>query len=448
MTGLSAWPDCRESFLVRYGVLSQGVLSRSGQQLEALMDLASELESEQVLLEAPYVDADFRSEYSHHFSRRFEPPPDRNERLVFLDSEENVTGMVVVRPTSKPVGRTVMGVPKRLKDFIACRARQPISTFGFDRHVEGFPFLTQDGEYARCAHAAVWAVARYYHLKLGHAKHSMAAVVDATGTDQLPDRTTMSGGLTVDEVVLAFRRFGYPVVAYLPARPLRDVSFDSVVRMYLDSGFPIVLSTPSHLTVLIGYSVGERNSTNWIRSDDNLGPFEYVTTWNPSDQTDERLGRWQSVLVPLPGRIHVPAENAFAAAMGHLERIATATDGPAELKPLLERGVLESRTFAIESARFKRDLSSSSRPPEIMEHYLPLPMPVWVWVMELYADNDGPMRILGSIVLDATSSKHHPSVVAADLDGWAIHYADSAPVGDRILPSGSRYDSLLPDRRC
>jgi hypothetical protein len=440
-TRLIPWPAGREEILERYQPLS-----KSGQQLAGLLDLATELGSKTVLLDSPYVDTDYRSEFSRHFSRRFKPPPDRNERLIFFADPTVATGMIVIRPTSKPVGRSLMGVPESLDRFVSCRVGQPISSFGFHHNVEGFPFMSQDGEYARCAHAAIWAVARYYHLKFGHAKHSMAAIVDATGTEQLPDRTTMSGGLTVDEVLQAFRRFGDPVFVYRPSRPLKDLTFERVMRMYLDSGFPIVLSTPQHLTVIIGYSVGERDETNWIRSDDNVGPYEDLTEWNPANQTDPRLGNWQSVLVPLPGRIHIPAESAFAAAMASLEKEVGATGGPGHLRSSIDDGEIESRTFAVEPARLKSQLLESGRPAEIVGHYVPLPMPVWAWMTEFYFVEEGPQSVFGSILIDATSSRHHPSIVAADIDGWAIHYADQEPVADQVLPRGSRYESLLPNR--
>lgn len=339
-----------------------------------------------------------------------------------------------------------MKVPRELDNFVTCRVPQPFSTFGFDHEVVGFPFMSQDGEYARCAHAAIWAVARYYHLKFGHAKHSMAAIVDATGTEQLPDRTTMSGGLTVDEVLHTFRRFGTPVMAYRPQRLLEGISFEEVMRMYLDSGFPVLLNTPQHLTVLIGYSVGENDSTRWIRSDDNVGPYEVVDSWNPATQKDIRLGEWQSVLVPLPGRIHIPAEFAFAAAAKSLEKFIGADAGPRHLKAAVEEGRIRSRTFAIEPARLKARIYSSDRPKQIKDHYLPLPMPVWAWVSEYYLESESCQEVLGSIMIDATSSKHDPSVVAADLDGWAIHFADEQPLADQVTPAGSRYESLLPNR--
>lgn len=177
----------------------------SAKQLDDLLRLATVLGTTNVVLESPYVDFDYRSEYSQHHARRFRPPPDVNERVLFR-AGSRLVGSSVMRPISKPVGRTLMAVPEVLRGLVAVTAPETVRAFGQEQDVVGFPFVSQDGEYARCAHAAIWSIARWAHLEHDLARHSMAEVVLAAGVGQLPDRTVVSGGLNMQEVANAFRR--------------------------------------------------------------------------------------------------------------------------------------------------------------------------------------------------------------------------------------------------
>lgn len=422
------------------------VLRDQAPQLDSLFELADALGATHVLLEAPYIDYDYRSEFSQHFSRRFQPPPDRNERLIFLRDGVAV-GMCVVRPITKPVGRSVMAVPDKLRDAVACVAEQEVRAYGRLSVVRGYPFMSQDGEYGRCAHAAVWSVVRYFHLRHRLGRHSIAAIVEATGTGQLPDRTASSGGLTVAEVRQALRRLGIPVLVYDPRRQLTNTNLRTILCQYLDSGFPLLLNTPGHLTVIVGYAVDAADKIRWIRSDDNRGPYRVVEDWDQANPSDGELNDWQKILVPLPGRIHVPAEAAEAAARRALHQQLGATGGPGEVRELREGGQLRFRTYATQPARWKQQLLDDDHVPTITRHYLSVPAPVWAWITEVSVAGESG-QVLGNVMVDATSSRHAPQPVAADIDGWCVYYRpEGPPLVSRKAESPARYPSRLPDRR-
>ncbi|HWA54407.1 MAG TPA: hypothetical protein VG816_09575 [Solirubrobacterales bacterium] len=409
-------------------------------------DLATDLGVKQVLRESPYIDYDYRSEFSQHFSRRFRPPPDRSERLIFLTDSVSAAGYCVMRPTAKPVGRTVMNIPDSLKPYVTCHAKQDILAYGRRFHVDGFPFMSQDGEYGRCAHAAIWSIARFQHATHKTGRHSIAAIVAATGTSQLPDRTAMSGGLTVAEVRQALRRLGLPVLTYTPARKLRDTAFAEVMCRYLDSGFPIAINTPGHLTVLVGYGRESDGTIRWIRCDDNHGPYELVPRFDPTQEAEPELGEWRAALVALPGRIHVPAESAQAAAEITFEKLLGATGGPKHLRTRWNEEGIKGRTYAVKPAELKEELFKAGPVENIAEFYLGVPAPVWAWITE-FRDLDEDGRVLGTVMIDATSSKHGPEPVVADIDGWCVYFDPTdGPKGGQIVPSPVRYESRLPDR--
>jgi hypothetical protein len=447
---LLKWPHGRDELEIRYGKFRDRLLrpSKGSRQLSAVFDLATELGASQVLLESPYVDLDFRSEFSQHFSRRFRPPPDSSERLIFLDSGGQALGYCVIRPTPKPVGRTVMNVPERLERYVTCRAEQELLAYGSRFRVSGFPFMSQDGEYGRCAHAAVWSIARFHHAAHDTGRHSIAAIVDVAGTGPPPDRTAMSGGLTVAEVRQALRGLGLPVLAYPPRRRLKDTTFSEVMCRYLDSGFPIAINTFTHSTVLVGYGREASGQIRWIRCDDNFGPYEIVPSFDPSSEPEPELGEWRSALVAVPGRIHVPAENAQAAAELTFERQLGAADGPKHLRDRWQAGRLEFRTFAVRPAIFKEELLRERQLPwPLIQFYTRIPTPVWAWLSEIRDVEEKEGLTLGTIMIDATSSKQAPEAVAADIDGWCVYFDPAdRPVGTQHVQAPLRYPSRLPDR--
>lgn len=448
--GLLPWPGSRSNLEDRYGRLCDGLqrTSTRSQQLSCVFDLATGLGAERVWLESPYVDYDYRSEYSQHFSRRFRPPPDSSERLVFLGADSQAVGYCVLRPTPKPVGRTVMNVPEKLKPFVTCRAKQDILVYGHRFHVDGFPFMSQDGEYGRCAHAAVWSIARFQHALHKTGRHSIAAIVAAGGTNQLPDRTVMSGGLTVAEVRQALRGLGLPVLTYHPERPLKETTFPEVMCRYLDSGFPVAINTPNHLTVLVGYGREADGTIRWIRCDDNYGPYEVVPKYDPTTDEDPRLKRWRMALVALPGRIHVPAESAQIAAERTFERELGATDGPKHLRERWEAGKIRIRTYAVKPADLKEQLlKDAGQIKEIAGFYRVIPTPIWAWISEFSDVDEEEGEVFGRVMIDATSSKQGPEAVAADIDGWCVYFDPTGKsIGGQRAPGPVRYPSRLPSR--
>jgi hypothetical protein len=449
-TGLLPWPGSRKDLEARYGKLCDGLQRTSppSPQLSSVFDLATKLGAERVWLEAPYVDYDYRSEYSQHFSRRFRPPPDSSERLIFLDSKRQAVGYCVLRPTPKPVGRTVMNVPEDFEPFVTCRAKQDILVYGHRFQVDGFPFMSQDGEYGRCAHAAVWSIARFQHALHKTGRHSIGAIVAATGTNQLPDRTVMSGGLTAAEVRQALEALGLPVLTYHPQRPLKGTTFVEVMCRYLDSGFPVAVNTPNHMTVLVGYGVEADGSIRWIRCDDNFGPYGVVPKYDPTKDEDPKLKRWHVALVALPGRIHVPAENAQIAAERIFKRELGAAGGPKHLRERWEAGEIKVRTYAVKPADLKEQLlNSTAHVKEIADFYRSIPMPIWAWISEFSDINEKEGGVLGTVMIDATSSKHGPEAVVADIDGWGVYFdPEGKSIGSQKAPSPVRYPSPLPSR--
>ena len=430
-------PDALDELLERY---EHG--GRSA-QLRDIADRALQCGATAVFVEAPYVDFDYRAEFSNLYARSFVPPPDRCERLLFF-AGRTFLGFSVMRPMHKTVGRTAIAPPPDLERFVCCLATHRVRPYGESFAVDAFPFTSQDGQYGRCAHAAIWAIARYHHLVHRTAKHSIAAVVDAAGTRESVDRTTSSEGLYLHEVAAALRGLGLPAKPYDPKRLPPNETIETVVCRYLNSGFPVAVNTPGHLTVLVGYG-HDGDDIFFLRSDDNMGTYERVD--HPNSAKD-RLGEWDMMLVPFPARIHVPGEAAEIAAGRAFLELAGVDEETSVWQERHLAGELRLRTYASDAADYKIRLQQRDPGAQIVLHHRTTPASAWVWVTEFQKrDADIGDRVVGEVVIDATSHPARPRLVMANLPGrcFALLPEERRP-RRTVVPDGGRYASALPDR--
>lgn len=403
-----ALPTDERALLERY------CSEQASPQFASILDHAQELAADRVYVESPYVDFDYRSEYANLYARSFDPPPDKCERLLFFDKTKFL-GFSVARPSVKPVGRSAVAPPPSIEPHVRCLAPHIVRPYGQEYGVDAWPFLSQDGVYGRCAHAAIWSIARYHHLRHGAPRRSITDVVEASGTRLMADQTARSSGLYLHEVAEAFAGLGLPTLPYQPKSLPSGEDVKRIVCRYLNSRFPIALSTPGHLTVLIGY--GEENGeVFYIRSDDNLGPYG-----RSNGPGHDPLGEWDMLLVPLPARIHVPGEAAELRAKKIFAEQAGATP---ETEPVLEAFAQEElrvRTYAVEAAQYKSRLHQRALSADTVHHHQLAPASVWIWVTEFHRrDVDGPRRVVGEVAIDATSHPRNAKPVLANLPGRAV----------------------------
>lgn len=186
-------------------------------QLDQIFGSALDAGATKVFIDRPYIDSDYRSDLSHFYGRSFRPPSSETERLIFT-SDEEVLGVSVIRPLPQQVGRTLLPPPERERPYVTCIAKMPVHAFGFEWTATGYPFTSQDGEYGVCAHAAIWSIARYHHLRFGTDHYSTSGIIEAAGLRERPDKTARSDGLYAYDVVRAFRGIGLPAIQYAGQR--------------------------------------------------------------------------------------------------------------------------------------------------------------------------------------------------------------------------------------
>lgn len=389
------------------------------QSLQAVWKLAG-MSATRGLIERDYIDADYRDEFSHFYAQTFQTLPDRCERVHFYDeTEREYLGYAVLRPIpGRPVCRTVLRPHKDWRRFIACTATAHATPYGFRATTYGFPFISQDYQFGRCAHAAIWMIAYYFHLAYGMPRRYMSDIASAARAHPDVFRAVPSAGLSARQIAAVFHDLDMAAIHYaiddLPA----GHSVESIVCRYLNSRLPVLLLSGEHASVLIGYGRKQNGRRFFIRHDDDHGPYRVV-----DDLHADRPDKWKALFVPLPGRIYLAGEAAEVHARFFFE--SQLAPEPANVKSDLRRGSLRIRTYATTAAEYKRALRTRGLDESVSGFLANVSMSHWVWVSELqdaHAAAHGPECVIGEIVIDATSDDRSPHQLCGNLPGVAMRW--------------------------
>jgi hypothetical protein len=374
------------------------------------------------LFEHEYIDADYRNEYANFYVKIYERLPDRCERLHFWQ-DTSYLGYCSIRPIAgAPVGRTAIGPAD--PSNIACLARDAAHPYGRDLKVRAFPFISQDRRYGRCAHAVIWMISRYYHLRFGEKRFQMSDIVHGASTHEF-ERVVPSAGLTNEQIGAAFRHVHLAALRYdLGAIDKRQREL--IITSYLNSGMPLALGVPGHLTALIGGGV-HGGAFFGICSDDEIGP--YTKRWEADRGDDE----WEVLFVPLPERIYLRAEEAHEVGRVQLGKILAHAEAEGTRELLASKNV-GLRCFAVESREHKKTLRARSGkvPSAVLAEHVVAGTPRWLWIMEIVdrdAEEQGEDAVLGELAIDSTSGEHAARLLFAHLPGLRVRWpSGSAPV--------------------
>ncbi|MCW2855446.1 MAG: hypothetical protein JWR52_1061 [Marmoricola sp.] len=405
--------DLREIGALDYLVNLYG--TREKRVLREVLAQAYRAGAQTAVVEFRYIDADYRDEHSAFYSTTFRRYPSVAHRIHFFlgaatDQLENPAeplkfadlgylGYLVARPVpGAPVGRVMMKPPAGLEAAVTCQAEEEVNLFGENLKVTGTPFMAQDAQLLRCAHAALWVVARHHHLTWGTPKLLPRAIVDAVPMEAGAGRTLPSPGLTVTQMSAAATRLGLPPLVYDLKNLAPGQSLQSIACRYLNGGLPVIVAGKGHAWVLVGYTRSHETSDDprivFIRQDDEAGPYQVVPDFNFDDYSP-----WQFLIVPLPSKLYVPGEEAELVGQRWLTA-AFARDGLT-----LDPKTFAFRTTAMLSNDFKNGLEDRGVPPAQATTLRRASMSRWIWVVEaversLRRKNEP--AVFGEVIVDAT----------------------------------------------
>jgi len=200
-----------------------------------------------VLLEFPYRDEDFLSDYLHVHGRCFDDCGRDCIRLHFFTGDAvkpgndplarlleftrpgafstlgRCLGFMVVRPTGERcVGRTIIQYPFEDEpgQDIHVRARYRVNLYGVNLEVVGTPFMEQDAFGYACAGVALWALGYDLHQRY-HTPRLFSSQIAEIARRQIP-RSTVGHGLPAMQVAYVLRHLVL-VLDHLPAHKTKSV---------------------------------------------------------------------------------------------------------------------------------------------------------------------------------------------------------------------------------
>ena len=195
--------------------------------------------------------------------------------------------------------------PSELSDGVRCEGDQDVDLFGWPLRVRAMPFISQDAQYLRCAHAALWMVLAHAHLVHGLPCHLPAEVYDAALGGVIIGRQLPSDGLSGQQMLGALTSLGLsPSILDLPSEPEADklagyLSLYGVLCRYITSAMPPIVTSDVHAWVVTAYRRRSSESHGPIqlwRHDDVRGPYLPVNDPGTNPFPLIGLGLWRIFL--------------------------------------------------------------------------------------------------------------------------------------------------------
>jgi hypothetical protein len=387
-----------------------------------------------VVVERRYIDLDYRSEHSRFYSGTFRRYPSVCHRLHFFSSDidvaddgdlrsllrqleelrdtENYCGYSIMRPLpTSPVGRTMIAPPSALGRGAVCSVTDSVHLFGIEFRITAVPFISQDAQFSRCAHSAMWMVLYHAHLLYRAPRRLPSDIHDVTLGPEALGRHVPSGGLSPAQVMHGLERLALaPIQIALPAsrresRKGERNSLPAVVCRYINSQMPPIVYSDDHAWVMVGYTRSGRghNRVRLYRHDDARGP--YLPVPDPWKERDENYRPWTAAIPPLPQKVYLTGERAELIGREVFDRRLPLSSAAAQR--LVRDRKIKWRTYATLATRYKAGLSGRV-PAEIADEYRLAQWPRYIWVIEAHDDllrDTGAPSCLGEVIVDATA--HH-----------------------------------------
>jgi hypothetical protein len=410
-----------------------------------------------VQLESGYIDEDYRDEYINFYAKTYRELPTRCERLHFFDDSgserEDYLGYVVLRPIiGRPVCRTMLRPPLQIRRWVSCVAIGSATPWGYRKNVRGFPYISQDAQFGSCAHAALWMIGLYFHLRYRRPRYHLSDLARSARVHQDVHPAVPSGGLTARQISAVLHDLDMTPVIY-PLDESLPQNAESIACRYLNSGLPVMLlnegQESGHAQVLIGYGRDD-DGLFFVHHDDQAGPYKIMRRLPAIAEDAESNPRTRyrktinALVVPMPGRIYLSGEAAeewtrviFEELIEHHRAEKPSLAG---LAGGLEDGRLRLRSYLTEVADYKRELRFRDLPEDVVVWHTGISTSHWLWIVELQdrdAAAEGPRCVVGEVAIDATSDDHWINPLFGNLPALSVHWPS---LGDDIEIADSTQD--------
>jgi|GEM_PF-3490889 hypothetical protein len=367
------------------------------------------------VIEYPYVDQEFTSCYYGLYIRRHGYIPKYCIRIHFFSCEiksvmelsekrqPDYLGFTVIRPIGgkKNVSKTFLSARalRGTEGSRHCYATYSANLFGIKFEVDSFPFMSQDGELSRCAHASSWMLHRHFSQLFPHYQELRLFELIELANEPLTTRSVPSRGLTADQCLILQKRCGfYPEVVSKQVDGKDDIPrFQKILFTYLDSNLPVIGAIKDtgrnrgHAMCLVGLGkdIPDKHlcfqankpfqfpTETVLVHDDNFLPMKPIPIEKIEDDGEYGLENLDFIIVPLTEKLYLNAQKVFHVFDRIYSRNLT------NLKQKIPKDKLWWKAYVTRGATLRAKLRTmDSRFQSLKKHLMVRPLPKYVWVIE------------------------------------------------------------------
>lgn len=407
------------------------------------------LQCQTLLIEYPYYENDYLSNYYIFYVKKLQKFPKECYRILFYKDRmaRTLMGYITLRPTYKDrhLGKIYFD-PQYL---VSERASLILGNYkchvgGSEAVINLFPHMKQEGDVAVCAHVATWSVIRSFSNRFHrYPELTIGQIVEMVSPES--ERMIPSHGLTAFQISQVFLDAGFsPVVLLNDERNPRLIK--EALISYVSSGIPIVavLTNRNHAISVIG--VGDR-----MRLPDDIDFREFIETIQPFESYWEN-GNEVTTNVVLSSRfynsISVNDDNRFPYTMVRMKNSTRAVDDKdsvpytipevdrliVPLYPRIQLTYEDVRTFFLRLAAANKDMwngpiigriylasantyreyineSCEELDSEIKAILMSIEMPKFIWCIEVSTPENYQLEVPmidALVIIDSTSATINP----------------------------------------
>jgi len=415
------------------------------------------------VIEHPYVDKLYRDTFYHYFSSKLGDYSRDSIKISVFNSEidnahfkdpayrdelkQSYRGFFTIRPTFPSViGRSVLSPATfSVNEFVCCQTSFDVTANSLRFPATGFPHCSQDAETISCAEATIWSIIEYFSHKYPEYKPVLPSHITRIINKFSVERLIPSKGLTAALISYALKELGFGVKIY--ARKSYGANFDSLLKIYIESGIPVVGAMSNNQGIGHAFNIIGREIPNeadfdniqvtenleggvlaisdyytmplkYVFVDDNFPPYQLTTIDAPSAYYTSP--RWKDCeismfIAPLYPKIYLEADTARKLANSYVKQFKNLD--------LFSRGDVVLKTFLTSSRSYKEYVAILSGLDSIAkELLLSTSMPKFIWVTEMSEIALlKQQQCFGVILIDATEPKKE-GVVAALFENKYLSY--------------------------
>jgi hypothetical protein len=386
-----------------------------------------------------YIDKDYRDLYYSFYTKKHFPYHRYTLRVHFSAADDFKDESAYLGNIVFFLSETSPRVPIPFKYNIStnflrskwyrCEATTRIHALGYSYNLKRFPCLSQDAEFTRCAHAAVWSNIAFFAERFNIYRHHSPRDLIGFCEELFAERTFPSDGLNVIGISALIKKAGFYPKIYAAANP----RFYEILDTYLESGFPLIAGVSKkgdersgHAINIIGHEhldlanfdeatiFPERNKaltykyrSKYLVCDDNFFPYQQMEI-SGQGFSYHNLDSLDAIIVPLPRQVNFLAEQVLELANSLLSNVNFPffALGRALIEP---SGSILFRPFLASAGGYQEHIRKNyhSHNPKYFEQVFQMPLPHFVWVVEITTKSAlGQLKGYGHFLLDATTSQN------------------------------------------